>query len=128
MQILRLRPSGWGKLQFAPSASHRTFVEQNRQFTFNPNSSRRTFRHWGRWLPGINTPQLIRLSTRRRPSGWGKLQFAPSASHRTFVEQNRQFTFNPNSSRRTFRHWGRWLPGINTPQLIRLSTRRRPYA
>ena len=40
---------------------------QNRQFTsitmyqvtFHPNSSRRTSLHWGRWLPGINTPQYF---------------------------------------------------------------------
>ena len=40
---------------------------QNRQFTIitmyqvkcNPNFSRRTSLHWGRWLPGTNTPQYF---------------------------------------------------------------------
>ena len=48
---------------FTPSLNK----SQNRQFTiitmyqvtFNPNSSRRTSLHWGRWLPGINTPQYF---------------------------------------------------------------------
>ena len=52
-------PSLWTERSLNKSQNRQFTIITMYQVTFNPNSSRRTSLHWGRWLTGINTPQYF---------------------------------------------------------------------
>ena len=59
VQCRSLTPSLWTERSLNKSQNRQFTIITMYQVTFNPNSSRRTSLHWGRWLPDINTPQYF---------------------------------------------------------------------
>ena len=56
VQCRSFAPSLWTERSLNKSQNRQFTIITMYQVTFNPNSSRRTSLHWGRWLTGINTP------------------------------------------------------------------------
>ena len=56
VQCRSFTPSLWTERSLNKSQNRQFTIITMYQVTFNPNSSRRTSLHWGRWLTGINTP------------------------------------------------------------------------
>ena len=52
-------PSLWTERSLNKSQNRQFTIITMYQVTFNPNSSRRTSLHWGRWLLGTNAPQYF---------------------------------------------------------------------
>ena len=59
VQCRSFTPSLWAERSLNKSQNRQFAIITMYQVTFNPNSSRRTSLHWGRWLPGINTLQYF---------------------------------------------------------------------
>ena len=59
LQCRSFTPSLWTERTLNKSQNRQFTIITMYQVTFNPNSSRRTSLHWGRWLTGINTPHYF---------------------------------------------------------------------
>ena len=69
VQCRSFTPSLWTERSLNKSQNRQFTIITMYQVTFNPNSSRRTSLHWGRWLTGINTP-LFTSYIRCFPPQW----------------------------------------------------------